>query len=196
MTNEAKQVSAFIRQKIAWFSESTNQADVKAALAKLRCGIGKTPGSMPEIWEWTLDGLPEAFQSKDGFPTKEEWAVHTALTLFALHQQGKDLESNSMDSDEMTLGRAVYALAEIQGDETRIKRRFNVVATSNGIEEFSYHLRGIVQLLKGKDIPLDYSQLVMDLFRFQNPEERDSLRLKWGQDYYSSKLRKEKANEE
>ena len=196
MTNEVKQAATFVRRKINWFSVTKNQSDVNAALAKLRRGIGRTPGSMPEIWEWTLDGLPEGFQSEDGIPTKEEWAVHTALTLYALHQQGKDPLSKSMDRTGMTLGRAVRALIEGSEDEKRIKRRFDALATSSGIEEFSYHLRGMVQLLKGKDIQIDYSQLTEDLFWFQIPEKRDSLRLTWGQDYYSSKSRKERANEE
>ena len=196
MVNEATQVAAFVRRRISWFSESNNESFASAALAKLRRGIGKSPGAIPEIWDLTLDGLPEAFLSRDGIPTKGEWAIHTALTLYALHQQGKNPNYEIMNRDGVKLGNAVRALVKSDEDETRVKRRFDAVATSNSFEELTHHLRGLVQLLKVGGIPLDYSNLSEDLYFFQVPERRDSVRLKWGQDYYSSKSRKEEENDE
>ena len=196
MTNEAKQAAAFVKRKIGWFSEAKHESGVGAALAKLRRGIGRPPGSMPEIWELTIDGLPESLQSHDGIPTKGEWAVHTALTLYALHQQGKDVASESMNREGTPLGRAIRSLVETEDDEPRVKRRFDAAATASSMEEFSYHLRGLVQLLKAKKVPLDYSRLTEELYWFQIPEKRDQVRLKWGQDFYYIKTGKEEENEE
>jgi len=197
VANKAELASAFVKDRIAWISKPENESNTKAALAKLRRGIGKPPGSIPEIWELTLKGLPENLFSQGGIPTEAEWAVHIALTLYALHQQGKDPVYKSMNLKGKTLGQAVRGLVETQKDESRVKRRFDAAATSNDLTEFSYHLQGLVQLLKSKNIPMDYVQLTEDLYGFQRSEEdRDRIRLKWGRDYYRDGFRKENENEE
>ena len=184
MENEATLASAFVRRRIQSITESTNESATRATLAKLRRGIGKPPGSMPEIWKVTLEGLPDGLLSKDGAPTTSEWAVHTVLTLYALHQQGKDLQKSPMSCENVSLGCAIRRLVKSEEDEPRVKRRFDAAATSDNLEEFSHHLRGLVQLLKAEDIPLDYPALTKDLYWFQIPETRDSVRLSWGQDFY------------
>ena len=57
----------------------------------LRRGIGKMPGDIPELWNILFDGLPEELMSKVGDPSYAEWSIYTALTLYALHQQGLSL---------------------------------------------------------------------------------------------------------
>ena len=61
-----------------------------------------------------------------------------------------------------------------------------MLATSNDIDEFAHHLRGMVQLLKASGIALDYRQLTKDIYDFMEPERRNLLRLRWGQDFYGS----------
>ena len=56
--------------------------------------------------------------------------------------------------------------------------------TSESMCEISNHLRGLVQLIKSKNIPLDYPDLAKDLFRFSYIEKRDEVRLKWGREFY------------
>ena len=184
MDDAATMASAFVWRRIQSITKSTNYSATRATLARLRRGIGRAPGSLPEIWEATLAGLPEELLSKNSSPTMGEWAVHTALTLFALHQQGKDLQTKPMSCDNAPLGLAIRRLVKSDDDESRIKRRFDAAATSDNLEEFSHHLRGLVQLLKAEDIPLDYPALTRDLYWFQIPETRDSVRLCWGQDFY------------
>ena len=133
----------------------------------------------------TLEGLPETLTGKGNGPTRGEWAVHTALTLYALHQQGKDLKAHCMSKEGVPLGVSVRSLVDPDNNnETAVKRRLDAAATSNSLEEFSHHLRSLVQLLKSKDIPLDYPMLTKDLYWFQFPDARDSVRLRWGRDFY------------
>jgi len=193
MIDEAKQVKAFVKQKIIQLSESRNESAVKATLAKLRRGIGKEPGSMPELWEITFDGLPEALAGKGDSPSRGERAVHTALTLFALHQQGKE---KLMSADGNSLGISMRKLIKDDEEEKRIKRRFDAAATSASVEEFSHHLRGLVQLLKAADIPLDYPALTEDLYWFQFAEQRDAVRLRWGRDFYRNRENTVEDNEQ
>jgi len=149
----AKKAKAFVKYKISRLSESQNDAAARATLAKLRRGIGKTPGSMPELWGTTLAGLPKELIGKnDEPPTYGEWAVYTALTLYALHQQGKDIKKQGVSEDGKFFGIVVGKLIENEEDEKRIKRRFDAAATSDSLDEISHHLRGLIQLLKDKPI--------------------------------------------
>jgi len=186
LENQPKAVRDFVSMKVkSIFNNSKKESYARASLAKLRRGIGKNPGSLPDIWEHTLEGLPEEFLSKTGEPTYAEWATYLAITLFALHQQGKDWDKKPMSVSGQKIGEAVrkYAPKDDPSEEA-VKRRFDAAVTSDSPEELAHHLRVIVQLLKSKDIPLDYPQLAEDLFRFQFPESRDGVRLSWGQSYY------------
>lgn len=184
MADEAKQAKAFVKSKIYRLFVSQNESTTRATLAKLRRGIGKPPGSMPELWEVTLDGLPEALCGTGDETSAGEWAVHTTLTLYALHQQGKDPRSHCMSQEGGTLGSSVRKLVKSEEDEKRIKRRFDAVATADSPEECSHHLRGLIQLLKAEDISLDYPVLAEDLYWFQFSSVRDAIRLRWGRDFY------------
>ena len=44
----------------------------RAALAKLRKGIGRMPADMPVLWVSFLQGLPPALQCRDGAPSRGE----------------------------------------------------------------------------------------------------------------------------
>ncbi|MGI5901001.1 MAG: type I-E CRISPR-associated protein Cse2/CasB [Desulfitobacteriia bacterium] len=184
MESEGKKVRAFVKHKVSTLSESKNESATRAILAKLRRGLGKAPGSIPEIWDVIFEGLPEELVGKGKAPSYGERAIYSALTLYALHQQGKDLMKQSMCEDGESLGKAIRRLIKNEDDEKRIKRRFDAAATSDTLEEFSYHLRGLIQILKTQDIPLDYPALAEDLFWYQYPEARDSVRLRWGRDFY------------
>ncbi len=188
--------AAFVKRKIHRLTGSGNEAAVRASLARLRRGIGKEPGSLPDLWEETLSGMPEPLAGAGAQPSYGEWAIHIALTLFALHQQGKDLKRKTMHQDGQRLGMAVRRLIQSPDEETRVKRRFDLVVTADSPEEISHHLRGVVQLLKASDIPLDYAALTRDLYLMQFPEARDGVRLGWGRDFYAGTFAKNTETEE
>ncbi len=169
----------------------------KADFAKLRQGIGKAPGDDPLLWGTFLKDMPEEMYGETGEPSYSEWAVYTSLTLFALHQQGKDIKSECMYQEGNGLGKAMAGLIEkFDEDGERITQRFNMVATSLNMKEIAYHLRGVVQLLRGKGIPMDYADLAGDLYSFQFLEGREHVRLKWGQDFYRVINKQEKKGED
>lgn len=184
--NKTEMVYAFVRSKTNLLDQDSPWA--KAALAKLRRGIGKTPGENPEIWEITLGDLPEqlTFKGKDDNykPTAAEWAIHTALTLYALHRQGK---SASMSAAGNSLGAAARKLKSPDGNnEQSLKRRFDAVTTARDLAELAYHARGLVQLFKAAEPPvtLDYPRFAADLYRYQFTDARNQVRLRWGQDFW------------
>ncbi|HHT02552.1 MAG TPA: type I-E CRISPR-associated protein Cse2/CasB [Firmicutes bacterium] len=168
----------------------TQGPESRAMLAKLRRGIGKEPGELPELFEIVFENLPEGFFGKGGEPSREIWAIYTALTLFSLHQQGKDRPMSASGEREGetsgdSLGAAVGRL--VRKDMTRektLKRRFDAVLTADEFTELAHHARGLIQLLKTEDIPLDYPKFAFDLYRYQFDEARNRVRLRWGEDYY------------
>ncbi|MDR3349338.1 MAG: type I-E CRISPR-associated protein Cse2/CasB [Acidaminococcales bacterium] len=190
--NDYERIKIFVRKKIILLDKETPWA--KAALAKLRRGAGKPPGETPEIFDVTLGNLPEELASRgkiaESGPTRAEWAIHTVLTLYALHRQGKAATMN-METKEIagkkiygnSLGAAARKLVKSDNEET-IKRRFDTIATAKDLAELAHHARGLVQLFKADDIPLDYPRLAEDLYWYQFPDHQNKLILRWGEDFW------------
>lgn len=190
------ELEKLVWRKIHILQSEAQSGGGKAAMANLRRGIGREPGELPELLGILLSDMPQEFWSENGTATKEEWVCYTVLTLYALHQQGHDAKGHPMNTDdEVSMGRALYKLAEAyDGDpngEQRIVQKLRTLATAKDRKELSHHLRGIVQLLKGNGIPLNYKRLAGDLYGMQFPEGKRQVCLRWGQDFYGEKNKKE-----
>ena len=188
MTQRKQAVAVYMRERLDKLRADPNESRVRAQLANLRRGIGRKPGDMPELWGMLFAEMSEEMLSQNGQPTREEWAIYTALTLYALHQQSSKISEKNMHKEgkpENWLGRAVSRLVkDEENDRERIARRFNAFATADDMLTAAHHLRGLIQLLRAEEIPLDYVHLAENLYDFQNPESRPSVRLEWGQDFY------------
>ncbi len=127
-----------------------NEAAVRGELANLRRGVGRVPGDLPALWGMLFDQLPDDMLGQYAQPSRAEWAIYAAVTLYALHQQGKDPQRESMNQQGVSLGRAAAILVwkEGEGARERIARRFHQVALSSDMEGLTYYLRGFVQLLR------------------------------------------------
>jgi CRISPR system Cascade subunit CasB len=153
-----------------------------AMLARLRRAAGTQPGESADVWEITIGAIPEGFTGKAR--EKAEFAVHTALTLFGLHQQGS---RESIHRSGFGFGKAVKSvIAPDMSNEAGIRRRFNALATASEFAELSYHARGLVQLMRAKGSGFDYPKFAAELYRYQvGPEQRDRVRMGWGRDFYA-----------
>ncbi|MGI6085013.1 MAG: type I-E CRISPR-associated protein Cse2/CasB [Acetivibrionales bacterium] len=186
--NIVYQVKALTQKKIELLLKEGPWS--RAMLAKLRRGIGKQPGELPELFEILFPDMPEELYGDGEQPSYAVWAIYTALTLFALHQQGKnypmcDTGKAENKSTGNSLGVAVGCL--VNRDRERkdaVKRRFDAVTTANEFTELSHHARGLIQLLRAEDITLDYPCFATDLYWYQFDEIRNRIRLRWGEDYY------------
>lgn len=166
----------------------------KAMLAKLRRGIGKDPSEMPDIWEVTLEGIPRELTGHEGtgnfVANQAEMAIHTALTLYALHQQGN---SSPVSVSGKSFASAIRNLISAdKANENAIKRRFDSIITSDDLMELSNHARGLIQLMKAsKSITFDYPSFAKDLYKYQYDRGRDEVRLNWGLDFYRMRENKD-----
>jgi CRISPR system Cascade subunit CasB len=197
--NQACQIKRLTQEKVERLL--TEGPWSRAMLAKLRRGIGKQPGDLPELFEILLGDMPEELYGKGDEPSYSVWATYTALTLFALHQQGKGHPMSAGGKIEgkntgNSLGAAVgYLVQQDKEREPAIKRRFDAVSTANEFAEFAHHARGLIQLLRAGDIALDYPRFAVDLYWYQFDEIRNRIRLRWGEDYYRiAQLNVEKEN--
>ena len=185
MSTTRKKVQAVTAKIINRILKNPNPGGQKAALANLRRGVGHLPGEVPQLWGEFLLDLPEEMHGWDGQPSREEWAIYTALTLFALHQQGHELSADPMHREGIRFGSAVGLLATDEDEMRRVLQRMNAAATANSITALSHTLRGLIQLLRAEGIALDYATLAGDIYRYQFPGSATQVRLSWGQDFYA-----------
>ena len=152
----------------------------RGELAALRRGVSRSPGELPEIWELTRVEVPDGAGDA---PTWEEIAVHTAMTLYAVHQQSR---TEHMFSPGVGLGSAARRLIGSPDEENPSARaRFNALVTSTTVAELRHHLRGFVSLLRARGFALDHAMLADDVLRFQQPGGAKKVRLAWARQYYS-----------
>lgn len=179
-----EQIKVFTTQKIQRILKNPSDSEVRASLARLRRGIGHTPGEFPELWGNFLLDLPEELLGHGREISKAEWAIYTALTVFAFHQQGKERENEPMHKSGVSLGMAARQLIKNEEeDRERIARRFYPVAMASDMTELAVCLRSLVSLLRTEGIALDYARLAADLYLFQLPSTADGVKLRWGEDF-------------
>lgn len=177
-------VRRLVAGRATGLARTIGQSRTTATLAHLRANIGREPGEDPAIWWVTIDDVPGEPRSDD--PTREELAVHHALTLFALHQQSR---AESAHVSGVGLGRAVALLDRAHGADSDdaispVRRRFDAVVTSASLPELAHHLRGIVSQLRSEGIGLDYGMLADDILTFQFPGRSDDVRRRWARQFY------------
>ena len=156
-----------------------NESLGRAEVAALRKGANRAPGELPEIWELTRVEVPDGAGDA---PTREEIAVHTAMTLYAVHQQSR---SECMFVPGRGLGRAAHELVGTNEENPSARARFNALVTSTTVAELRHHLRNLVSLLRSRGIALDHAMLADDIVRFQRPGGAKNVRLAWARQYYS-----------
>ncbi len=189
--SKTKQIYAYTLRKIKFLHDISDTGLGKGMMANIRRGVGKSPGELPELWGLIFDGMPDELLGirKASFA---EWAVYTALTLYALHQQGND---KFMNVEGISVGKAASMLVKNDEDnEERICRRLSLVVTAKSPFDLAYHLRGIIQLLSRESIGIDYARLARDLYLMNNEESAKAIKWSWGRDFYIRK--KENTNVE
>jgi CRISPR system Cascade subunit CasB len=180
----------YMASKIEYINSLSETGQGKALLAKLRHGVGEKPGESVQLWGIVFDKMPEELLGKRE-ASNAEWAIYTALTLYALHRQGK---VENVNAKGVSVGSAAAQLVKSDEDLERVINRLNVVATSVTIQDLAYRLKGVIQLLRNGDIKLDYARLAKEIYLFGNPDDSASVKLSWGRDFYKERTKKEEAN--
>ena len=107
---------------------SKDTPSARALRAQLRSALGKEAGSIPAIWDLTLD---DESQYLGNNPTRGEKAVHGALTLWARHQGSNTRQMHDVSDHPRRFASAIRVVAEKQArgdkrvEETPIYRTFS-----------------------------------------------------------------------
>ncbi len=163
----------------------------RADLARLRRGLGKPAGSVPEIWELTVGAVPERLTWDRDEPSRAEQAAHAAMTLYALHQQSLTV---GIHRPKVRFGAAVRRLAgddrkgDRQAGKQAVTRRFMAVATAQSIDEVLFHVRGLITQLRREKIGLDYAMFADDVLNLLTPGRETLVRLAWGREFYRTQV--------
>lgn len=130
------------------YLESVLKRDDRAVLAHLRRGLGKEAGTAMEMFPYIARFVQTKFRS-------EENAYFLVASLFGLYP------TNSWKSDEKynNLGKSLSFLKE---ESDSIEKRFVALLNSDE-EDLPNHLRQIISLLKSKEKPINWFQLLKDI---------------------------------
>ena len=148
----------------------------RGALAVLRRSLGKAPGAAPELYR-CLGRLAV------GLAPGEEDDVFLVSALFALWHQGRS-DAPAAAGD---LGASLARLMEkMEGDST--EKRFLALLKSPR-EDLPDHLRQAVSLLRSKDVPVGWAQLLFDLALWDH-EDRPVQR-RWARSFWGNRVTEE-----
>lgn len=178
--------SGYLREDKGSTSESVS------TLARLRRAQGVAGSADPRSWALVLEGLPTILQASDSGsavgvkPTRAEQAVHTSLTTYAVHQQGR---RDPQHVRGVGLGEATRRLARQRATEDAVGgldeptvQRLHRVSMAQTAELRVDALRALVTLMRGAErtVGLDYGRLAEDLFWLQFPGAAHGVQLSWG----------------
>lgn len=146
-------------EKFTKYLESLHNGDDRAALAALRRGLGRAPGGAGEMHRYIVPRV-------QGLKEWQEDAYYIVAALFGLYPS-KNWRAADGAKRETNLGASLAKLKENAGAE----RRFVALLNSRR-EDLPEHLRGVISLLKSKEIPVDWAQLIDDINRWDREDRR------------------------
>lgn len=136
------------KQPFVNFLES--HADDRAMLAALRRGLGAEPGDVPEMFPYVV-------------PFVRAWNednIYLIASLFGLHPAS---------SSSGNMGDHMRTHAREAGDDEATERRF-VQLLRMRRDTLEPRLRQQVGILKSKDIPVNWHQLMRDIGHWDHPK--------------------------
>lgn len=139
------------------------KADDKAALAELRRGLGKAPGSVPETYRHVMPFIPAVAMGHDD-------SYFIVASLFASY-------SDSMGNEDM--GGVFRIIKDHSGNSA--EGRFMALLKCHR-EELPDHLRHAISLASAKGVSVDWGQLLQDIQGWEDRER--SVQRRWASSYW------------
>ncbi|AVI00096.1 type I-E CRISPR-associated protein Cse2/CasB (plasmid) [Streptomyces sp. WAC00288] len=173
-----------------WVTFVPGSGDAGAELAALRSGTGREAGTVAAMWPFYRTRMGSELRDR-GSLTLDLVAEHTALTLFARHQQTHahrmHLPGASPGTAAGLLARKATAGGEGKSTAASLEKRFGVLLTSGDCDELAAHLRSLVPLLNRASIELDYDLLRSALRLWDDPRRPHAtsrFRQRWDHDFH------------
>lgn len=161
MTNQ--EVHPFIR-----YLQELAEGQDRGALASLRRGLGQPPGTVADMYRFV-----EPFLGQERSIGFKESAFYLVAALFAFHP---------LSTDNGNMGAHMRASDPENKSGEALERRFTALLATHP-DDLPDYLRQAVSFLKSKDIPVNWSQLLWDLQKWNDENRRvqkDWARAFWG----------------
>ena len=156
------------------FLEELAGRDDRAALAALRRGLGKPPGSAAEMHRYVVPWLGQHS------PPWQDDCLYMVAALFAHHPANWQ----AADESELRNFGASFAVLQRKPDSSEsVEKRFVALLNCHRDELFP-HLRHAVSILKSKEVRVDWLRLLKDI-RSWDSESRYVQRA-WSKAFWAS----------
>jgi len=143
----------------------------RGALAQLRRGLGKPPGSCAAMYPYVVPWL------RTDCPPWEQDAHYLVASLFASHADHSD--------HFRSMGETMRRVGAASGDDASTERRFVALLNASG-DELPDHLRHAVALAKSKGVSVNYERLCKDIMNW-NSDFRN-VQKAWAADFWAQKI--------
>lgn len=137
----------------------------RAALARLRRGIGKKMGNSPEMMPYVVPYLNES--------PRDPALCFLLASLFGIHPEKA--------GQGVSFGAVFKEVLKKSGESGSVERRFEIIL-SVGSDDIGGHLRHAVSLAKSRGVPVDYYRLFYDLKQWEHPDR--FVQLGWARDFW------------
>lgn len=152
---------------VEWLIKLADQPNKRAVLADLRRGLGQPPGLAPSVGRYA-----QPFLSADDSPRREE-TYYLIASLFGWHPM-PTVNGNMGDHF------AQLWVGEKEPPDN-IARRFNVLLAADW-DTLPDYLRHAISLLKANNIPVNWSQLLTDVWYWDQAEGK--VQLQWSRAFW------------
>ncbi len=140
----------------------------RAALARLRRGLGRQPGTVADMFPYVAPWVPP------DAPRPLEDAYYLVAALFASHPDAGG--SGSMGDHFRRV------VVDDPASADAVERRFTALLAAHP-DDLAFYLRQAVSFLRSRGVPVDWHQLFADMCRWAHPHrpvQRRWARAFWG----------------
>jgi CRISPR system Cascade subunit CasB len=146
--------------------EKLNLEEDRAALAALRRGLGKEPGTASEMYPIVVPRLPPSLSPQ------QESDYYLIAALFGSHPE---------PGGDGSLG-AAFARLRSERDSESIDKRFVALLNCHA-DDLVAHLQQAVSLLKSGNVSVDWRQLLYDMQYWDHPARFEQRQ--WARDFWT-----------
>lgn len=153
------------------YLESVLKRDDRAILAHLRRGLGREAGTAMEMFPYVAPFVRNSYRN-------DENAYFLVAALFGLYP------TYSWKTDEKgrnNLGKSTSLLSD---ESNSIEKRFTALLNSDE-EDLPNHLRQIISLLKSKDKPVNWHELLKGIKHWNRSDRR--IQREWAKGFWGNK---------
>lgn len=163
------------------FLERVLKRDDRTVLAHLRRGLGKEPGTALEMFPYVARFAQNSYRG-------DENAVFIIASLFGLYPTYSWKPTEQIKYNN--LGKSMSFLKDESGS---IERRF-VALLNAELEDLPNHLRQIISLLKSKDTPVNWHELLLGVKQWNRSDRK--IQREWAKAFWgNTKINDEKGEE-